>query len=284
MTTPPPASTATPFDNGLKPPDLFCAPFGSLRGARVSRLGLGTVKFGRNQQVKNFCGDGFPLPSDETIDTLLGVCLEHGVNLLDTAPAYGSSEERLGRALQGRREHFFLMTKTGEQFNGETSEYSFTRQDTVQSVERSLRALRTDHLDCVFVHCNKDDLQILNDTAVVETLHELKRAGKVRSVGFSSFSVAGGLAAIGRVDALMVPFNVAYQEHLPVIEAAAQAGVAVIAKKGLGSGKMAQDGGYARCMEAIACTPGITAITVGTINPEHLRENIRSFWRVLAAC
>jgi aryl-alcohol dehydrogenase-like predicted oxidoreductase len=243
---------------------------------------LGTVKFGRNQQVKNFCGDGFPLPSDETVDTLMGICQDHGVNLLDTAPAYGSAEDRLGRALQGRRASFFLMTKTGEQFNGESSEYSFTRQDTVHSVERSLRALRTDYLDCVFVHCNKDDLQILNDTAVIETLQELKKAGKVRCVGFSSFSVAGGLAAIGRVDALMVPFNAEYQEHLPVVKAAAQAGLAVIAKKGLGSGKMAQGGGYVRCFEAIASTAEITAITVGTIDPGHLRENIQSLWQSLA--
>ena len=66
-------------------------PLGST-GIDVSSLGLGTVKFGRNQEVKY--PTGFSLPVDRAIESLLDVARESGINLLDTAPAYGSSEQR----------------------------------------------------------------------------------------------------------------------------------------------------------------------------------------------
>ena len=66
-------------------------------GLEVSTLGLGTVKFGRNSGVKY--PNQFDLPDDEQIRQLLAQASDHGMNLLDTAPAYGSSEERLGLSL-----------------------------------------------------------------------------------------------------------------------------------------------------------------------------------------
>lgn len=240
----------------------------------VSKLGLGTVKFGRNQKVKNACGDGFPLPSDQTILELIDLCLANGINLIDTAPAYGSSEERLGQLLGARREKLFLMTKTGERFIDNESHYDFSREATESSVANSLRTLRTDRLDCVMVHCHRDDTGIINSSDVLETLSDLKRRGDIRSFGVSTMSVEGGLLAVKLCDAVMVPFNVEYTEHLPVIEAAHSAGVAVIIKKGFGSGHLSANGGYQRCLEAILTQPGITSVTVGTNSPQHLSENI----------
>ena len=66
----------------------------------VSQLGLGTVKFGRNQQVKY--PEAFELPTDAEIHRLLDVAKECGVTYLDTAPAYGTSEERVGKILAER--------------------------------------------------------------------------------------------------------------------------------------------------------------------------------------
>jgi aryl-alcohol dehydrogenase-like predicted oxidoreductase len=240
----------------------------------VSKLGLGTVKFGRNQKVKNACGDGFALPSDATIVALLDQCLAEGINLIDTAPAYGSSEERLGQLMGARREKLFLMSKTGELFIDNESHYDFSRQATEASVANSLKALRTDRLDCVMVHCHRDDVAIINSSDVLETLSELKRRGDIRSFGVSTMSVEGGLLAVKVCDAVMVPFNVDYTEHLPVIEAAHKAGVAVIVKKGFGSGHLSANGGYHRCLGAILGQPGITSVTVGTNSVDHLRENI----------
>src|SRR4051812_8405226 len=94
-------------------------------GKKVSVLGFGTVKFGRNKGVKYPGGDGFALPSDKEIEGLLDLALECGITLIDTAPAYGTSEERLGKLMGARREKFFLVSKTGEEFDGETSQYIF---------------------------------------------------------------------------------------------------------------------------------------------------------------
>ena len=66
-------------------------------GIKVSPLGLGTVKLGRNQQVKY--PHGFTLPDDKTVKELLALTWDLGINLIDTAPAYGNSEERLGALL-----------------------------------------------------------------------------------------------------------------------------------------------------------------------------------------
>ena len=88
----------------------------AMEWSRVGRLGLGTVKLGRNQNVRYPGGDGFALPDDRTVELLLDLALECGINLIDTAPAYGCSEERLGKLMGPRRHGFFLVTKTGEEF------------------------------------------------------------------------------------------------------------------------------------------------------------------------
>src|SRR5690606_39506858 len=71
-------------------------------GLQASPLGLGTVKIGRNQGVKY--PSGFDLPDDGQVRDLLALARGLGINLLDTAPAYGTSEERLGPLPQGRRQ------------------------------------------------------------------------------------------------------------------------------------------------------------------------------------
>ena len=82
-------------------------------GLEVSRLGLGTVKFGRNQEVRY--PNSFVLPSDQEIIDLLELAHSLGINLLDTAPAYGSSEQRIGRLLSNRAD-WVICTKVGEEF------------------------------------------------------------------------------------------------------------------------------------------------------------------------
>ena len=116
----------------------------SSTGKSVSVLGLGTVKFGRNQGIKYPGGDGFSLPSDQDISSLLDLCIERGINLIDTAPAYGVSEERLGKLFGKRRKDFFIVTKTGEEFEGGKSSYNFSAEHTRMSVDRSLQRRQID--------------------------------------------------------------------------------------------------------------------------------------------
>src|SRR5437016_5443839 len=91
-------------------------------GTEVSIIGLGTVKFGRNQGVKY--PKAFDLPTDDDIAKLLEQAKNLGVNLLDTAPAYGTSEVRLGHWLKhfGKRSEWVIVSKFGESFiNGVSS-------------------------------------------------------------------------------------------------------------------------------------------------------------------
>ena len=155
-------------------------------GASVSVLGFGTVKFGRNQGVKYPGGEGFALPTDQEVSSLLDLCLERGINLLDTAPAYGTTEERLGKLLGKRRKDFFIVTKTGEEFDNGKSSYNFSAEHTRMSVDRSLQRLKTNYLDCVLVHASKNDMDVITKTPVLETLEQLKREERIPCFGVST--------------------------------------------------------------------------------------------------
>src|SRR5205814_2366743 len=108
-------------------------------GITVSAAGLGTVKFGRNQKI-NYPAS-FALPSDQEILALLSTAKECGINLLDTAPAYGISEERLGKLLKKQRHDWVICSKAGEEFINDESSYDFSPEFLRKSVERSLQRL-----------------------------------------------------------------------------------------------------------------------------------------------
>lgn len=250
-------------------------PFGAT-GKKVSVLGLGTVKFGRNQGVKYPEGEGFALPTDTEISSLLDVCIDHGVNLLDTAPAYGAAEERLGSIMGIRREKFFIVTKTGEEFSNGASEYVFTKDHTRMSVERSLKRLKTDVLDCVLVHSNRNDVEVIEKTDVLETLSQMKTEGKIRSFGVSTYTVEGGLLAVDRSDAVMVVYNKNDPSQKPVIVAAAKTGKAALIKKALASGHIRTLGDVGENLRFVAKTEGVTSIVFGSLRQENILSNINA--------
>ena len=246
-------------------------------GLNVSVLGLGTVKFGRNTKIKY---PTFDLPTDDAIRQLLDDALALGINLIDTAPAYGIAEERLGQLLGTRREQFVLSTKCGEEFAAGESTYDFSAAHTRRSVERSLERLRTDRLDCVLAHCPRNDFKALSKGAVLETLAALKQEGTIRSFGASVNSHEGGAFALDHgADVLMVTYAADDTGMEPLIRRAAELGKAIFIKKGLGSGSLAS-GGTPRTLEEnfrpIFAVPGVTSLIAGTISCEHLRENARA--------
>ena len=238
-------------------------------GIEVSLLGLGTVKFGRTAEVKY--PDAFKLPSDGEIRRLLEQARDLGINLLDTAPAYGVAEERLGRLLE-RRGDWVIVAKAGENFDGAGSSFDFSAAALRASVEASLARLRTDYIDCLLLHSDGSDEAILSSDEVIEMLAALKRDGLARAVGISSKSVAGGLLGVALLDVVMVTLNQDDQSQLPVIEAARDAGKGVLIKKALASGHVGA-GGAAQALGQAARTPGVAAIVVGTVNPAHLTAN-----------
>ena len=244
-------------------------------GKSVSVLGLGTVKFGRNQGVKYPGGDGFALPTDNEISSLLDLCLDRGINLLDTAPAYGNAEERLGKLMGTRRENFFIVGKTGEEFADGKSSYDFTAAHTRMSVERSLRRLKTDHLDCVLVHASHDDVDVIDNTDVIATLLRLKQAGKILSVGVSVYTLAGGKRAVDLTDAVMVAYNRNYLAEKDTIDYARKNGKAVLVKKALASGHLDVVGGIEENIRFVLETSGVTCLVFGSITSANILTNIR---------
>lgn len=240
-----------------------------LSSHKVSLLGLGTVKFGRNSAVKY--PQGFVLPTDAVINDILDLCIESGITLLDTAPAYGTSEERLGQLLGDRRDNFFIVTKTGEEFDGTNSQYIFTREHTEMSVARSLRRLKTDRLDCVLVHSSRDDLNVIENTDVLETLNRLREKGDIGSFGISTYTVAGGKKAVDLCDCVMVSYNPDYREEESVINYSMEKNKAVLVKKAMGSGHAANPGDN---LSFVAAHPGVTSIVFGSLNPDNIRSNI----------
>ncbi len=248
-------------------------------GIEVSPLGLGTVKIGRNQQVKYPAG--FEIPDDQAVERLLWLARELGINLIDTAPAYGTSQERLGKLLPGPRDQWVIVSKVGEIFENGRSRFDFGHAHTLASVEQSLKQLRTDYLDCVLIHSDGDDLRILREEGVVDALELLKEKGLIRSHGISSKTVAGGLEALRRLDVVMATANLEYDEERPVFEAAARAGKGVLVKKGLQSGHVPGAEGVRASMRHVFSLPGVSSMIVGTINPDHLRQNVEIVESVL---
>ena len=241
----------------------------------VSAVGLGTVKFGRNQQV-NY-PHAFELPRDKAIIELLACARDLGVNLLDTAPAYGQSEERLGALLKGQRQQWVISSKVGEEFNDGVSHFDFSAASVRKSVERSLKRLRTDYLDIVLVHSNGEDEKIIQEYAIFSVLNDLRDAGMIRAFGMSTKTVKGGLLAVDHADVVMVMHNPIYTEEQSVIAYAHQCGKSVFIKKALASGHLQKIEGadpVAAAMQFIFQEPGVTSVIVGTLNPEHLRHNV----------
>ncbi len=255
-------------------------------GIWISPLGLGTVKLGRNQQVKY--PHPFTLPDDRSVIRLLESARALGINLLDTAPAYGNSMERLGRLLPGRREEWVIFSKVGESFRDGRSHFDFSFQHTLESVEKSLRTLRSDYLDGVVIHSDGNDCALFDPSraGVVAALQELKQRGLIRSHGLSGKSVAGGLLALEQLDWVMVTCNLHYNDELEVLQQAQRRNQGVLIKKALASGHLGSaDAPQQRIAEALRfvyAQPAVSSILIGTINPQHLRDNVAILQQIIA--
>lgn len=235
-------------------------------GILVSPIGLGTVKFGRNRDVKY--PNAFELPDDNTLSHLLAEAQSLGINLLDTAPAYGTSETRLGRLLEDRPS-WIICSKVGETWDAAGSRFDFSPEGIYTSVARSLERLRTDVLDIVLVHSDGGSIEQQPEQALT-ALAELSAQGLVRAIGFSAKTAAGVEHAAAMADVMMTTYTAEEPEVLAAADAAMQAGVGILAKKVLQSG-------HAPTADALALplsNPGVSAVVIGTINSDHLQQNV----------
>ena len=236
-------------------------------GRAVTAIGWGAFKIGRNEGVKY--PTPYDLPSDAEATALVHAVVDMGVGVVDTAPAYGLSEARLGAALGARREAVFLSSKVGETFESGRSTHDFTHASVAASLMRSLDRLRTTHLDLAWVHSDGGDEAILRDGGAMRALDEARQAGRLRAVGFSPKTLAGAMAALddARTDALMLEFHPRDASMLPVVARAGREGRAVFVKKPLASGHIPPH----EAIPWILRHPQVTCVVVGGLNAERLR-------------
>lgn len=244
-------------------------------GINVSPIGLGTVKLGRNQGVKY--PSGFELPSDQEAATLIAQAKDLGINLIDTAPAYGISEQRLGPLLLGQRHDWVICTKVGEEFSNGQSHFDFSAQHTRTSIERSLKRLKTDMIDLVLIHSDGNDMDILKNGEAMATLADLKQEGLIRGFGMSTKTIEGGIKAAKLSDCVMITYNLQHRDEQPVLDYCAANNKGVLIKKALASGHIAADDidgdPVQRSMEFIYKNSAVSSAIIGTINPFHLADN-----------
>ncbi|MCY8756810.1 aldo/keto reductase [Bacillus haynesii] len=205
-----------------------------------SRIGLGTWAIG------GFMWGG----SDETeaIQTI-HAALDQGINLIDTAPAYGfgQSEEIVGKAVQqyGKRERVILATKTGLDWKHEQLYRDGSRERIIKEVDDSLKRLNTDYIDLYQVHW-PDPLVLIEETA--EAMKDLYDAGKIRAVGVSNFSPEqmDTFRAAAPLHTVQPPYNMFEREiEQDILPYAKDQGLTTLLYgslcRGLLSGKMNED-------------------------------------------
>ncbi len=168
-------------------------------GLRISTLSMGTMSFGGGG---NFANVGNTDVKDARRQ--LGLCRDHGVNLVDTADVYsnGRSEEIVGEAIQSTRDDWLVATKVRFPMSGDTNDAGLSRHHLIRGCEDSLRRLRTDHIDLYQLH-QWDGQTTLEET--LGALHTLVEQGKVRYVGVSNYSGWHLLKALGVSERLGLP-------------------------------------------------------------------------------
>jgi aryl-alcohol dehydrogenase-like predicted oxidoreductase len=259
----------------------------------VTPLGLGTAEI------------GFTEIAQADADRLLAGVLDAGINVIDTAACYDDSEVKIGRAIADRRDEYVLITKCGHAVDN-LDKSAWSPALVTASIERSLRRLKTDHLDMVLLH--SCDLQALENQAMLEALLRARHDGKTRAIGYSGDG-SEARAAVGMevFQALETSVSIADQQAITrYLPQAHSHGLGVIAKRPIANGawRKLDDLGefygdyaapYAKRIEAMQLTPQavgfdgswielalrftlfephVTTAIVGSTNLDHIRENI----------
>ncbi|RCS47687.1 aldo/keto reductase [Bremerella cremea] len=245
-------------------------------GLNVGPIGFGAFKIGRNTKIKY--PSAYDLPDEIDVARLLDGLVELGICHFDTAPAYGLSEERVGAWLAQSSASVVVSTKVGELFANGESRYVFDELSVRTSVANSLRLLRRDVLDIVLIHTPADDVRVLTETPVVETLRSLQEAGDIRAIGLSGKTPAAATLALDWADVLMVEFHAEDSSHAKVIQQAAERGLGVLVKKGLAAGHLPAE----EAIPFVLGQPGVTSLVVGGLNLEHMADNLKIARRCLA--
>jgi aryl-alcohol dehydrogenase-like predicted oxidoreductase len=264
-------------------------------GIQVTVLGYGAMEI-RGPRIWG----GRPV-TEQQAETILNAVLDAGINFIDTANDYGRSEEFIGKYLSKRRSEFYIATKCGckvtyRDENTDDTPHEWTRENLFRGLHESLQRLKTDYIDIMQLHnptveqCQQGDL--------VNVLKEMQQQGKVRWIGCSStLPLIRTYIEWGVFDVFQIPYSALERAHENVITEAAQKGAGIIDRGGVARGEPGaglgnpdrwkifeaakldelRAEGEARTaflLRFLLAHPHIHTTIVGTLNPDHLRENV----------
>jgi len=268
-------------------------------GLKVSKLAFGGSSL----------GSVFRSVAEEDGIRTVHTALDHGINLIDTAPYYGATkaETVLGKALRGvARDRYLLATKVAR-FGPEIGDFDFSAARVASSIEESLQRLGVDHFDFIQVH----DMEFGNIRQIVEetipALRDAQRQGKSRFIGITCLPVRLFKEVMDQVDVDQIQSychyglnDTALADILPYLKAkqvgifnSAPLAMRLLTQEGPPAWHPATAEVQAKCAEAAAfceqqevdlaslalqfsvAHPDIHTTIVGTANPERILENIR---------
>ncbi|MBK9123630.1 MAG: aldo/keto reductase [Chloroflexi bacterium] len=260
-------------------------------GLQVTVLGYGAGQLRATPRIWN----GRPV-SDEQAERILNAVLDAGINFIDTASIYGRSEEFIGRFIGHRRDEYLIATKFGCQLKDmgswDDTPRNWSPDFLRDSIDESLRRLRTDRVDLLQLHTPTYDDFVRYD--LVRPLEDARAAGKARFIGLSVTEpqMTAFAPHFDAFDTVQLPYS-AYEMHYGSwLTKAAAHGLGTIIRGGAAQGKAEQGGadglweraglddlldGETRTAFVLRFTlshPDVHTAIVATIDPDHLRDNV----------
>jgi len=264
-------------------------------GFNVTQLGFGAMEI-RGERIWG----GRPV-SDDQARLILNAVLGTGINFIDTANDYGKSEMYIGRHLAHRRKEYFLATKCGchMQFGGDHDDtpHVWTQENILRNIADSLMKMETDHIDLLQLH--NPDPETVERMKILDVVLDLKKAGVVRFLGCSTtLPHIKTYLKWDVFDTYQIPYSALERRHEEWITRAGEAGAGIIIRGGVargepGSGKGSEDrwevfekakldelrekdeSRTAFLLRYTLSHPFCHTTIVGTMNPEHLEENVQ---------
>ncbi len=192
-------------------------------GLEVTRLGFGAL------ELRDTVEKGGRLPSEEHAGVVLNAVLDAGINIIDTSAVYGRSEEFIGRFASHRRDEFYIATKLAGVLPNGTEAWS--RHSMLESIDQSLRRLKTDHVD--ILQLRGPTKEAIEKYDCIATLQEIRASGKTRFIGVSAvLPHIDDMIATGAFDTCQIVYSALEPEHEATITSAAEAGCGTIIRGG----------------------------------------------------